>query len=78
MSRKITVPIYEGPSIPKLAADIYGAYIMPNEGLILVGLPLLEDDAEHDCDAAGCSSVSHVVYRHGKPHVAIVKEYVHE
>ena len=49
----------------KLNCDIEEALIT-DEGLILIGTPDDEDE-NHNCDVAGCSSLNHVVYRYGEP-----------
>ena len=47
--------------------------ILADEGLILIGSPNDEDE-NHNCDVAGCSSVSHVVYRFGAPQCSVIED----
>ena len=54
----------------KLDCNIEEA-LLTDEGLILIGSPN-NDDGNHNCDYAGCSSVSHVVYRFGEPQCSVV------
>lgn len=39
-----------------------GRVLKTKNTLIITGIPD-EDDEEHNCDAMGCSSVEHVLYR---------------
>jgi len=45
--------------------------LLADEGLIIIGSPNDEDE-NHNCDRAGCSSVSHVVYRFGEPQCSVI------
>jgi hypothetical protein len=41
--------------------DVDGVFLGKGE-IVITGAPI-EDDESHNCDAMGCSSVSHVLYR---------------
>lgn len=43
-----------------LGLDIEGVYVKGNQ-LIVVGEP--DEQIEHNCDAMGCGSLDHVLYR---------------
>ncbi len=46
--------------------------LITDEGLIITGSPIDSNDEQHNCDCAGCSSLTHVVYRNGEPQVSVM------